>query len=423
MVFRIVLCSLLLNVACVHSGRPPAPPDRTAEYAATCSALWLSELGRPIDSEALADCIKNAKAGQTAEQIKAFLDSTDEHANYVLSLQHVDPSRISLEMLAAIRGAMWTARLDIPYGPRPNQPDNILAMDFYQLYDPYTRARMLERYHDDKGYTHAVTGPLSGTDCYHNQYPCHDQSNPGWFPESGAPSQAQWDFYLDAMQEWWDAGIAPIFFAKPDGWTIEQTRAAFSPLLLQPRAQKLIRIIVPAGWEPTRYEWSSCTWTLFAQWAREVLPKALMLIHTVNDVDAPVGTDARCNDNGKPNGDGWARIAPYVHGWLIQNGPYRESPSQNPTLAREFAAQFMSEGDGQMHHSAAWHFAHGILGWPKGSAWGPDIPLRLYNAENTSYNAYWHNLPEWVSEAWGDLAIASGSDGYLDGGTVTVPLR
>src|SRR5204863_3509802 len=130
------------------------------------------------------------------------------------------------------------ARLNIPYGPRPNQDDNILAMDFYQLYDARTRARMLVRYHDVDGYTHAVTGPVSGTDCYHGQYPCHDPNNPGWFPQEGPPSQAQWGFYLDALQEWWDHGVAPIAFIKPDGWTFEQTRDAFTPLLSQSRAQQ-----------------------------------------------------------------------------------------------------------------------------------------------------------------------------------------
>jgi hypothetical protein len=57
------------------------------------------------------------------------------------------------------------------------------------------------------------------------------------------------------------------------------------------------------------------------------------------------------------------------------------------------------------------------------SAWGPGIPILLYAGEQTAYMSYWKNLPEAASRAWGDLAIASGADGYLDGGTVTVPRR
>jgi len=32
---------------------------------------------------------------------------------------HVDPSTIPLGELARVRGAMWSARLDLPFGPRP----------------------------------------------------------------------------------------------------------------------------------------------------------------------------------------------------------------------------------------------------------------------------------------------------------------
>src|SRR5947208_2272037 len=127
----------------------------------------------------------------------------------------------------------------------------------------------------------------------------------------GLPAKAEWQAYLGTLQEWWDAGVAPIFFAHPDGWSFEATRDALTPLLEQPRAQKLIRIVVPSGWEPTRYDWSSCTWAAFARWGRETRPNALILIHTVSDVDAPVGTDARCDDNDHSTGEGWARVTPF----------------------------------------------------------------------------------------------------------------
>lgn len=348
-------------------------------------------------------------------------------ATVLLSEGHFDPSHIPLETLAKIRGAMWPSRLNLPYGPRPGQDDNILAMDFYGLYGKNDRKRMVANYgpKSKRKYTHAVAGPCSGTDCYHNKYPCHDTSNPGSIPIDAAPSQTQWNYYLDMLQELWDAHIASINFIHPDGWTFEQTRDIFTPLLQQPRAQKLIKLVVPGGWEPAGYDWSSYTWAMYFKWAREVLPNALVLMHNAckpdgSPYDAPVGTDANGDDNGRPNGEGWSRVAPYLHGWLIQNGPFNIAPWQNPNLAYNFGGQFSTKSDGQDTHGFAWHFKNGIGGWPTGSAWGPNTPIKLYNAECTSYEAFWNNLPEATSLAWGDLAITSGACGYLDGGTLTV---
>ena len=61
---------------------------------------------------------------------------------------------------------------------------------------------------------------------------------------------------------------------------------------------------MPTGWEPTRYDWSSVTWAKFFQWGHELMPNALILGHTVTDVDAMVGTDALGDDNGKGNEQG-----------------------------------------------------------------------------------------------------------------------
>lgn len=316
-----------------------------------------------------------------------------------------------LEDLARIRGAMWSVRAAVPYGPRPNQPDNIVALDYLEFYDASARATALPAY-TSRGYTHAVSGPPIDPDGYHGQFP----------QEPGPMTQAIWDRQLDALEALWSAGLAPIFFLHPDGWTFEQTRDTLTPYLQQPRAQRLIRIIVPTGWEPTRYDWSSVTWALFCQWAKDMLPNALRLIHTVSDVDAPVGTDARYDDNGKPNAAGWARVAPLIHGWLIQNGPYDTAPSANPDLAKNFGGQFKSDAEGAELHSIAWHFKS-AGGWTRDSAWGAGIPICLYDAECTAYESYWKNLPEASGRAWGDLAMASGADGYLDGGTVDVPRR
>lgn len=321
---------------------------------------------------------------------------------------HFDPSGMSLATLAEIRGAMWpqdNGSCNLPYGPRPGAANNILATDFFANYSPEQQACILTQL-TARGYTHVVVGPLVDSDGYHGEWTPNDWRG------------ANFSRFLDVLQIFWDHHLAPIVFIHPDNWTYEQT-VELTPLLQQPRAQQLIRIVVPTGWEPTKYGWSSCTWSNFFQWSRKTLPNALQLIHTVTDVDAPVGTDALCDDNGKPNGDGWARTVPYVHGWLIQNGAYATGPQQDPQLATNFCAQFQTSGEGATQHSIAWHFA-GNAGWPTNSAWG-NVPIKLYNGEVTSYYAFNNPMAESTRTQWGDLAIKCGAAGYLDGGTVAVP--
>lgn len=350
-------------------------------------------------------------------------DSGDcDHNFYSLKAIHVDPSNVPLSQLAAIRGAMWPNAsacpgLLLPFGPRPGQPDNIIATDFFANYSSSEQLAIVNCLRS-RGFTHVVMGPIVDAGGYHGQYAPHD-----WHWEDAAHLTGDnFDKFLDIAQYFWDHQLTPIVFVHPDGWTLDETTSAFTSLLQLPRAQKLIRIVVPTGWEPTRYDWSSCTWAGFAQWARQTLPNALVLLHTVNDVDAPAGTDSLCDDNGKPNGEAWARVAPFVHGWLIQNGAYKTAPDADPVLARNFASQFMANGDGASLHGPRWHFVNGISGWPTTSAWG-NQPIRLYAGETTSFEGYWSNMPEAWRVAWGDLAMRSGADGYLDGGTVAVPVR
>src|SRR5438067_13388074 len=112
---------------------------------------------------------------------------------------------------------------------------------------------MLEAY-KAHGYTHAVTGPVTGNDCYHGQYPCH----------RGVPSQVEWDAYLDDLQEWWDAGVTPIYFAKPDETLEPGEMAALDALYAQERAQRLLRVVVYTGWEPWgKYAKTNAGWV---QW-------------------------------------------------------------------------------------------------------------------------------------------------------------
>ncbi len=331
---------------------------------------------------------------------------------------HADPMAWSMERLLAIRGAMWTARLNLPYGPRPGQDDNILAFDYYQFYSASDRQRMREAYgpNSPRGYTHAVTGPVIGTDCYHSLWPCHDPDQPGYMPYDGVPTQAQWDFYLDCMQELWDAGIAPVHFAHPDGWSFEDM-AKLEALYMQPRAQRLLRIIVWTGWEPARYEWSNATWVNFFRRAHEIFPPTTaLLVHTVCDTDAPTGghdDDGVVFPSGQGNIYSWHNSVPYLNGWLVQNCGYYDggSPVPSPTFLKNFMDQFNPAAG---RASLIARFRSGVAGWPTYSRNGG--PLKVYNAEVSSYANTWKNWPESEAIKLGAAAMEAGADGFLDGG-------
>jgi hypothetical protein len=219
------------------------------------------------------------------------------------------------------------------------------------------------------------------------------------------------------LQYLWDHKLIPVVFLKPDNWTLEQTKE-LTPLLQSERAQRLIRIIVPAGWEPTRYDWSNATWIEFMKWGRAVLPNALCLIHTVSDVDAPVGTDSRGDDNGHlSNAEAWVRIAPYLHGWLTQTSTYerKDGITNGKTNFQNWVDLFNPSVSG----SYADRFRHGYAGWPTFSAWG-NSPMKVYAGEYLAYWTFWQNVPKEESRKWGDAAMGAGADGYLDGGTVAV---
>jgi hypothetical protein len=183
----------------------------------------------------------------------------------------VDPAAVPLEELAAIRGAMWTARHPLQSGPRPGKPTNILALSAIAGEAPEVREAAFRAY-TSRGYTHGVAGawqPQSYSP-YHKVYP---QQN------------LTFEQYLDLLQQFWDHGIKPVVFVKPDDWSCQQLES-LTPFYSQPRAQRLVRIAVPGGWEPNK-DTSNAEWICWLQWGRRVLPNALSLLHMEADVDVP----------------------------------------------------------------------------------------------------------------------------------------
>jgi hypothetical protein len=74
-----------------------------------------------------------------------------------------------------------------------------------------TEAEQIAAFKDytDSGYTHDVLGPwVPNNDCgYHGEWPCR---------------QDTFDQWLDQHQFYWDRGVTPVVFIKPDNWTLAQ---------------------------------------------------------------------------------------------------------------------------------------------------------------------------------------------------------
>lgn len=296
--------------------------------------------------------------------------------------------------LRAIKGAIWPTRGPVDFGPRKREPDNIIdtGCEAYTAAD-LALAREIIR---SRKYTHVQVGPFIDPG-YHGQYPAVDfRNNP--------------DEMLAWLEGWWAAGFAVVAFIGPDGWTTEQMRD-LEPIFRQPRWQAVMRQIVPMGWEPSE-DTPNAEFVARYQWARRVFPDALQYIHLAADFDAPGNngdfTSGQPLYIGMP--EAWRRVVPYLTGYLIQNGPYRTAPADDADLARRFGEQFRLFVRG----SLADRFVNGYAGWPTVCASGE--PLDLIAAEQTSYRAYWDNLPEDVSRDWGEVAMLYGADGYFDGG-------
>lgn len=386
-----------------------APLTNTDGYT-----VWLSISGDLRDTQV--ECLKDGYV-PFSEHRRLTTSDNENLALIVLTPVHVDPSVYPLEELAALRGAMWPLGEAapcgvLPLGPRPNQPDNVIATDFIT---EYTIDQQWCIVHELKarGYTHVVMGPLVDSDGYHGVWTPNDWRG------------ARFQQFLDAEQMFWDAGLKVVTFIHPDGWSLDQTKADLTPLLQDPRAQRLLRIVVPFGWEPCKYECSSYTWAAYGQWARDTLPHALVLLHTVADVDAPVGTDSLGDDNGRPNAEGWARVAPYYHGWLTQSTAF-DNPSAHGDPTRPDRTDFQNWQDlfnPGVRGSYQDRFQHAYAGWPTTSAWSGGRPLRVYAGEYSAYWKFWQHRTEAEAVTWGDAAMQAGADGYLDSGTVSVPVR
>ena len=324
-----------------------------------------------------------------------------------------------LEELVKIRCAIWTVQGPWPYGPRPYQPDNITAMEYIHTYggDPAnlndTQKAMIQTY-KNAGYRNVAYGPILDPGGYHGLWPATNFTTPDGFR-----------LWLDWLQMYWDNGLIPICFLHVDGATFEETVALYEPLILAnlERCQHLMQIVVPAGWEPAKYEWSSNTWAAYGEWIGRLLPNSLVCLHTVADVDAPVGTDSRGDDNGKDNAIGWQRVAQHYHVWLHQGRAF-----ENPNIKgmdtrypeRTNFDNWVNLFNPSDRTSLVGRFNTGYAGWPTHSKWGYK-PLQVIPFEWCSYWVCWNGRSVIEGNNWGDrvwqenrvIGLGDGCSPYL----------
>lgn len=308
---------------------------------------------------------------------------------------------VLLVELAKIRGAMWTARLDLPWGPRPGKPDNCICIDYLECFSLEDQARIIAAYGPAswRQYTHAPMGPLVDPG-YHDQLPATDwRSNPG--------------VYFDAALRAELAGIRINHFLRPDRgvagleWTVDDLERELGPIFRSPMAQALMRIVT-LGWEPgPRYFYDNAWWVEMCAWMARTFPKALRLIHMVSDCDAPTGGD---DYKTLTNGQCWANVAPYIHGFLAQYGGYVDGQSVGEFIPNiQTAIRDMNRRFGDPSYGPG-------ADWPKSSAWGEGKPILMYAGEYAAYRDYWENAPEGESQDIGAAALAAGAAGFFDGG-------
>jgi hypothetical protein len=275
-----------------------------------------------------------------------------------------------------------------------------LALEFFYLYPPSEQQRMIAAY-KARGYTHIPFGPGIGQG-YHADYPDVDFTH-------------NWNAYLDILQMLWDNGIVPIYFIKGDFWTLDDL-IAHEHLFTSERAQRLLRVVVPGGWEPNR-ETPSYVWKDWLSWGARVFPKALRWIHMVADHDAPGSSS-----EGIGNDALWNNVVDYIHGWPVQSFAFEDPTAINPGQTVNRFQEWVNSYDIRVRGSYPDRFVHGYAGWPTHSAWGPHKGLMAFPGEWASYWIY--NEKERLeaeAQAWGDAAMAVGAGCYLDGGTVAVP--
>lgn len=359
-----------------------------------------------------------------SEHRALLTDHNEDMAPVVMTSSHVDPAKYSLAQLETFRGSLFTVKVaGLPYGPRPFTADNVcfFAVRFYTreqrqiCYDAW-KAR---------GYTHGVLGPFIDPG-YHGAVPGND-------------FRADPDAALDLVQEVYDQGLIPVVAIVPDHWgadknfedhiwTVADLRGSdLEAIYKTPRFQRLARIVMLC-WEcqGDKYGWSTDQYVEYLGWLRDTFPNAVRVLHTIADIEAPVGNGDDTSKPGHSNGESWARVTALIHAWFHQSNALFTASHVDPSGdGRTDEAHWYDLFDASKSSSLVSRFTRGVAGWPTTSANPPEVNgghLCVVAGEFASFYTYWatpgypNGWPEDIARDHGAKALQLGACGFMDGG-------
>lgn len=427
--FRILACSLLMNIACGQhtppNTTPPVVTDRAVAVfvydesyrpveGATCQLQTATSVWKQADAAANKDgyvifSVVSVFLTDTQLQCSAtglsdfsehrqLLSATDEYLDHaIMHRLHFDPQSIpASELILNWRSAIATVQMALPFGPRPGQSNNVLFTDMYGAYGDTDRSRARHEYLTVRRYRQWPLGPINSGN-YAGQYP--------WLDYSAHP-----DILLDLAQEIYDGDQGnhglPVFFlvpAEPDrgfqkadgsmDW--DKIERELTPIYTQPRWQQMARVVVFC-WECDGVVQTNEDWLRAVRWMARVLPNAKRGVHFSAGHGAPCN-HADLEERGLTEATCWDNVAPYLHFFASQDfsiGGWNVEPGR--TNEEQWKINIADNCK---------RFATGYGGFPTFSA-TPGESIKWLMFEYASYKLYNDgSVPESEAQRWGNLVL------------------
>ncbi len=342
---------------------------------------------------------KHVNLGQGNRQIRIGMPPDPDRNDIILpALKAFDSGikKFTREELLKFRGALWI-KCNAPWMTRPNQDDNVASTNGLWNYTDEVQDRIISEYKDVRKYTHGPIGPFIDSG-YHNLIPGIDFRND--------MDRQKVESSLIKLNK---AGIITPLFLTPDGWTVEQLRT-IEGIYKSDFWQKFGQIVVN-GFEQQgdKYGWSNSQYVEYLSWVKEVFPNAVRGLHTVSEIEIPVGKGDDTSKPGMSGNECWGRLNNLIDFWLFQSNAVMNHDHVDPAgdgrtdgehwldlwdknLSGSFVRRFSSSG--------TWSLAKDI------------IPIA---GEFWAYGMTWDNTDETIGRTYGRVAIERGAHGSFDG--------
>lgn len=338
----------------------------------------------------------------------------------VMTATHVDPwTAWTMDDILSPRGSLFTVTAgpcDLPFGRFPHKANNVIFFGAF-FYNTEQRECGYSEW-KKRGYRNGVMGPFVDPG-YHGQVPGYDiRDNP---TDAIASVQAAIDkgFVVKVV-------VVPDHWGRAEGWgdhvwTVADLRGSSLEAVYKTDAFQKIARDVMLCWEcqGSQYGWDNKTYLEYGKWLNEVFPKSVHTLHTIADIEAPVGqgdeTDtSNCHGLGSDkclsNGTAWARVAQYFQIWLHQSSALF-TPDHVADNGKTDKQNWLELWDEKNPASFVRRFNDPAVykDWPKGKIVpipGEYLSLKVYNGE----------VSEDVARDAGQAALRLGARGFFDGG-------